>query len=66
MPIYGHTHEIWLISAHKGAITYDVSSRGGGGFEMLTVAENGGAGYFTNHMGYIALGKIVSSDIKTL
>ena len=26
----------------KGAFTYDVSSRGGGGFEMLTVADKGG------------------------
>ena len=29
---------------HKGAFTYDVSSRGGRGFEMLTVADKGGEG----------------------
>ena len=29
---------------HTGAFTYDVSSRGGGGFEMLTVADKGGGG----------------------
>ena len=29
---------------HKGAFTYDVSSRRGGGFEMLTVADKGGGG----------------------
>ena len=28
----------------KGAFTYDVSSRGGGGFEMLAVADKGGVG----------------------
>ena len=28
----------------KEAFTYDVSSRGGGGFEMLTVADKGGGG----------------------
>ena len=27
---------------NKGAFTYDVSSRGVGGFEMLTVADKGG------------------------
>ena len=29
---------------YKGAFTYDVSSRGGGGFKMLTVADKGGRG----------------------
>ena len=29
---------------YMGAFTYDVSSRGGGGFEMLTVADKGGRG----------------------
>ena len=34
-----------MIFLHKGAFTYDVSSRGGGGgFEMLTVADKGGEG----------------------
>ena len=28
----------------KGAFTYDVSSRGGRGFEILTVADKGGRG----------------------
>ena len=28
----------------KRAFTYDVSSRGGGGFKMLTVADKGGRG----------------------
>ena len=28
----------------KGAFTYDVSSREGGGFETLTVADKGGGG----------------------
>ena len=33
-----------LLKYNKGAFTYDVSSRGGGGegFEMLTVADKGG------------------------
>ena len=29
-----------LIAFHYGGFTYDVSSRGGGGFEMMTVADN--------------------------
>ena len=28
----------------RGAFTYDVSSRGGGGFKMLTVADKGRGG----------------------
>ena len=32
------------IRNRKGAFTYDVSSRGGGGFEMLAVADKGGSG----------------------
>ena len=33
-----------ILPLPKGAFTYDVSSRGGGGFEMLTVADKGGGG----------------------
>ena len=37
---HGHT----LNNVFMGAFTYDVSSRGGGGFKMLTVADKGGRG----------------------
>ena len=36
----GHIEVIW----NKGAFTYDVSSRGGGGFKILKVADKGGRG----------------------
>ena len=39
---------VWFLMsrlARKGAFTYDVGSRGGGGFKMLTVADKGGRGY---------------------
>ena len=36
-------HKPCQLNPHKGAFTYDVSSRGGGGFEMLTVADKGGS-----------------------
>ena len=33
-----------LLYISKGAFSYDVSSRGGGGLKMLTVADKGGGG----------------------
>ena len=39
-----HSLTFLVFGMNKGAFTYDVSSRGGGGFEMLTVADKGGGG----------------------